>query len=157
MAAGAWIIFDTFQQKLGDADADLGAAIFKMTLHTSAANLSAGANSALSIYNSVTGEVAEANGYSSSGKTLSATTWGAGASGGVRRFDATAAFWSANGGAISAVKFAVVWASAAGSANRYLVCYSTLSTSPFSITDTNRLTVTPSATGLFEMTKTPAA
>ena len=152
MAAGAWIIFDGFQQALGDANMDLGGGTFYCALFTSAANLSAGANSALSSFGSVTGEVAEANGYSSSGKTLSATTWAAGASGGVRRFDSTAVFWSANGGNISAIKFGVVWQSGGR-----LVCYSTLSTSQFSLTDTNRLTITPSANGLFEMTKTPAA
>ena len=157
MAAGAWIIFDQFVDKLGDGSLTLGSDIFRCSLYTSAANLSAGANSALSIFNSVTGEIADGNGYSTSGKTLSATTWGAGASGGVRRFDSTAVFWSANGGNIANIKFAVIWASAAASANRALVAYSTLSTSQFTLSDGNRLTVTPSANGIFETTKTPAA
>ena len=83
MVAGAWIIFDQFVDKLGDGSINLGSDIVRCSLHTSAANLSAGSNSALSIFNSVTGEIADGNGYSTSGKTLSATTWGAGASGGV--------------------------------------------------------------------------
>ncbi len=153
MAAGSWKVFDTFKRYMADGTLDLDAGIFKMTLHTSAANLStiATALSVLSVFNSVTGEIADGNGYSTSGKTLSAHTWSTGASGGVMRFDSTAVLWSANGGTISNIKFAVIWHSAAASSGRKLVCYSTLSTSQFDLTDTNRLTITPSASGMFEL------
>lgn len=157
MAAGSWRIFDKFKRYMADGTLDLDAAghILRCTLHTSAANLSDGANSALSVFNSVTGEVAEANGYSSSGKTMSATTWIDGASGGELRYDSTAVFWSAAGGPISAIKFAVLWFSAAASANRKLLAMTTLSASQFSLTATNRLTITPSANGIFELNSTP--
>lgn len=153
MAAGSWIIFDKFKRYMADGTLDLDGAghILRVTLHTSAANLSAGSQSALSVFNSVTGEVASANGYSTSGQSMSNTTWQAGASGGQLEFDGGAVFWSANGGPISAVKFAVLWFSAAASANRKLLAYSTLSASQFSLTDTNRLTITPSASGIFRL------
>lgn len=153
MAAGAWKIFDTFKKKManGTLDLDAGAHVVRCTLHTSAANLSAGANSALSVAGSVTGEIADGAGYSTSGKTLSATTWITGASGGEMRYDGTAVFWSANGGTISNIKFAVLWFSGASANARHLLAFSTLSTAQFNLTDTNRLTITPSANGIFEL------
>lgn len=148
MAAGAWKVFDSAKDYIGRAGFNFSANIFRITLHTSALTISTGA---FSVYTPVGSEVAEQNGYSSSGKTLSATTWNAGASAGVQRFDATAVFWSANGGNISAIKFAVIWISAATTATRLALCYSTLSSSQFSISTGNRLTITPNANGIFEL------
>ena len=148
MAAGAWKVFDSAKDYLGRAGFNFSSGIFRVTLHTSALTISTGA---FSVYSPITSEVTEANGYSSSGKTLSATTWNAGASAGVQRFDATAVFWSANGGNIANIKFAVIWLSAAATANRLALCYSTLSTSQFTISSGNRLTITPAANGVFEL------
>lgn len=119
-----------------------------MTLHTSAAN----ANTAtLSIYNELTGEVTEANGYSSSGKAMTAEVWTVGASAGQYKFDADDVFWSASGGAIANVKFAVIWLSAALSVNRKLLCRSQLSTSQFSISSGNRMTIQMNASGILTL------
>ena len=148
MAAGAWALYNEAKKYLMQGDIDLNAATFKMGLYTSASN----ANTAtLSRHDEVTNEVTEANGYSSSGKTLTGVTWTAGASASEMRFNASALFWSANGGNIANVKFAVIWIQGASAGARKLLCRSQLSTSQFTITAGNRLTITPSANGIFEL------
>ena len=148
MAVGAWTVYNLAKQKIGANTLSLAGTAYRMTLHTSASN----ANTAtLGVYNSVTGEVAEANGYSSSGKALSNESWAVGASGGQYKFDSDDRFWSANGGAISAIKFAVLWFSAAASANRHLLCRSQLSTGQFSLSTGNRLTIAMNASGILTL------
>jgi len=148
MAASAWEFYNEFKHYMATADIDLSANIFRITLHTSASNAD---TDTLSIYNEVNNEVTEANGYSSSGKTLSATTWAQGASAKEQRFDSTAVVWTATGGNIANVRYAVVAVSAGTSAARKLVCRAALSTAQFNVTDGNTLTITPSANGLFEL------
>ena len=148
MAAGAWTFYNEFKKYMADGTLDLDANIFRVTLHTSASNA---ATTTFSVHGSITAEIADGNGYSTSGKTLSATTWAVGASASEYRFDSTAVFWSANGGNIANIKFAVVWVSGASAGARKLVAYSQLSTAQFTLTDTNRLTITPSANGVFEL------
>lgn len=148
MAVGAWTFFNEGKKYLMSGDIDLNSSTFKMTLHTSASNA---ATATLSVYGSVTNEVTEANGYSSSGKSLTGVTWTAGASASEFRFDATALIWTATGGSIANVKFAVIWITGASAGARKLLCKSTLSTSQFTITIGNTLTITPSANGIFEL------
>ncbi len=142
MAAGAWTFYNAAKKHLMDATLDLDAVGWRMSLYTSASNA---ATATLSTLASVTAQVAEQFGYSSSGKALAGVTWGAGASASEMRFDATALVWTAAGGSISAVKFAVIWQ------GTLLLCRSQLSTAQFSITSGNTLTITPSANGIFEL------
>lgn len=142
MAAGAWTFYNEAKKYLMTGDIDLNAATLRMTLHTSASN----ANTAtLSTIGSVNNEVTESNGYSSSGKALT-YTFTVGASASEYRLDATAVIWTATGGNIANVKFAVI--SVAGGK---LLCRSQLSTSQFTITTGNTLTITPDALGIFEV------
>ncbi len=142
MAAGAWKAFKEAKLNLGAAGIDLSG-IVRCGLLTSAALLSAGIAS--STYASINAnEVTSGNGYSSSGKTFSANTWAL--SGNNGKFDATAVFFSANGGAINNIKFAVVFTSGGK-----LICFSTLSTSQFNLSAGSRLTITPAATGIFTL------
>lgn len=143
MAASAWAFYDSFKEDLGDGTIDLDTQNFWISLHTSASNA---ATDTLSAFASVTGEIADGNGYSTSGKVLSAVTWAAGASAGETRFDATARVWTASGGSISNIKYAVLRNSAGN-----LVARSQLSTSQFDVTTGNTLTITPSANGIFEL------
>lgn len=148
MAAGAWAVYNESKKKIGNGTISLASTVYRMTLHTSASN----ANTAtLSIYNEVNNEVTEANGYSSSGKAMTNEVWTVGASAGQYKFDADDVFWSANGGAISNVKFAVIALSAAASANRHLLCRSQLSTAQFSISAGNRLTIQMNASGILTL------
>ena len=127
-----------FDKKTVDIDTD----VFHLSLHTSASNAS---TATLSTYASINNEVASANGYATGGKSI-ARTWASGESASEWRWDATAIIWSASGGSISAVKFAV----ARNSAGK-LVAWSKLSSSQFSVTTGNALILTPSANGIFEL------
>ncbi len=143
MAASAWSFYNKFKEYMGDGTVDLDTDNFRMSLYTSASNA---ATATLSTIGSVTSEVTEANGYSSSGKALTGVTWATGASASEMRFDATATIWSAAGGTIANVRYAVIWASGGN-----LVAQSALSTAQFTVGDGDTLTVTPSANGIFEL------
>ena len=62
------------------------------------------------------------------------------------RFDSTAVVWTATGGTIANIKYAVVYQSGGK-----LVCFSKLTTAQFTLAEDNTLTVTPSASGIFEL------
>lgn len=148
MAAGAWTVYNLAKKKIGNSTLNLSSTAFRITLHTSASN----ANTAtLGVYNSVNNELSEANGYSSSGKAFTNEVWTQGTSAGQYKFDADDVFWSANGGAISNIKFAVIWISAAASANRHLLCRSQLSTSQFNLASGNRLTIQMNSAGILTL------
>lgn len=66
-------------------------------------------------------------------------------------FDATAVFWSANGGNITSITYLVLWMSGASAGARKLVAYTRLSTAAFTLNAGSRLTVTPNASGVFTM------
>jgi hypothetical protein len=149
MAAGAWTFYYTAKKYIGSADIDLNGHTFNMSLHTSASNAASVGN--LTVKGSVSNEVSEANGYSSSGKPLTSVTWTTGASTSEYRFNAAALVWTAAGGNIANVKFAVIWRADGTSANRKLLVESQLSTAQFTITTGNTLTITPSANGIFEL------
>lgn len=149
MAAGAWAVYNLAKKKIGNASLSLASTVFRVTLHTSASN----ANTAtLGVYNSVTNEVSEANGYSSSGKGLANEVWTVGASAGQYKFDADDVVWTGTGGAIANIKFAVIWLSAAASANRHLLCRSQLTTSQFTLSSGNTLTLAMNASGILTLT-----
>jgi hypothetical protein len=148
MAATAWSMYNSFREYLGNGQFDLdGTSVnFYVALHTSAASANA-TNAALSTQASLGNEVANGNGYATGGLSVSGRTWAAGASAGVFRFDSTAVVWTATGGDISNIKYAVIYQSGGK-----LVCYSKLTTSQFTLSEDNTLTVTPSANGIFELT-----
>lgn len=148
MAAGAWSFFNEAKKYIGSGDIDLNGSTFRMGLYTSASNA---ATATLSRHDEVTNEVTEANGYSSSGKALAAVTWTAGASASEFRFDCTAVIWTATGGNIANIKYAVIFIEGASAGARKLLAYSQLSSAQFTITTGNTLTVTPSASGVFEL------
>jgi hypothetical protein len=149
MAAGAWTVYNLAKKKIGNASLSLASTVFRLTLHTSASN----ANTAtLGVYNSVTNEVAEGNGYSSSGKALVNEVWTVGASAGQYKFDADDVIFTATGGTIPNIKFAVIALSAAASANRHLLCRSQLTSSQFTLASGNTLTIAMNAAGILTLT-----
>ena len=148
MAAAAWSFYDSFREYLGTAEMDLTGTSdgFYMALHTSAA--SANVNTAtLTAQSEIANEVASGNGYTTGGASVTSRTWAAGASAGVFRWDSTAVVWTATGGTIANIKYAVIYLS-----GDKLVCFSKLTTSQFTLADANTLTITPSASGIFELT-----
>src|SRR3972149_5639585 len=140
MAASALAFYNEFKKYMADGTMDLDGNIFRVTLHTSASNA---ATLTLSVAGPINNQIADGNGYSTSGKTLSATTWAAGASASEMRFDSTAIFWSANAGTIANIKFAVIWISGASAGARKLMGYWQSSTAQFTLSAGNRLTITP--------------
>ena len=147
MAASAWAFFNSFRENLGGATAwDLAGTTdgFQMSLHTSAASANAN-NVALSTYGSIGSEVANGNGYATLGASVTSRTWASVATD-KYRFDSTAVVWTATGGTIPNVKYAVIYKSGGA-----LVCMSKLTTSQFTLAEDNTLTVTPSTSGIFEL------
>lgn len=148
MAAGAWTVYNKSKKKIGNGTISLAATVFRMTLHTSLMRTAL----TLSTFASLSGEVSEANGYSSSGKALTGEVWTVGASAGQYKYDADDSFWSANGGTISDIKYAVIWLSGASAGGRHLLCRSLLSSSPFSLSTGNRLTIQNNPSGVLTLT-----
>jgi hypothetical protein len=148
MAAQAWGIYNLAKKKIGNATLNLASAAYRMTLHTSASNA---ATFTLGVQNSLTGEVTEATGYSSSGKALATEVWTVGASAKSYKFDADDPIWTATGGTIANIKFAVIWASAAASANRHLLCRASLTSTQFTLSSGNTLTLQLNSLGVFTM------
>lgn len=147
MSATAWSVYNEAKKYIG-AGTITFPGTFRITLHTSASNF---ATATLSQHSELTNEVSEANGYSSSGKALATEAWTVGASAGQYKFDADDPFWSANGGTISNIKGAVIWQSAGSTASRKLLCNSTLTSSQFSLSSGNRLTITFNASGILTL------
>lgn len=148
MAVGAWAVYNLAKKKIGNASLSLASTAFRLQLHTSASNFN---TATLGVIGSVDNQVSEANGYSSSGKALTGEVWTVGASAGQYKFDADDVFWSANGGTIANVKGAVIWISGASAGARHLLCRSQLSTSQFSISAGNRLTIAMNASGVLTL------
>ena len=100
MAAAAWSFYNSFREYLGTAGFDLTGTSdgFYMALHTSAA--SANVNTAtLSTQASLANEVANGNGYTTGGASVTSRTWASVATD-KYRFDSTAVVWTATGGTI---------------------------------------------------------
>jgi hypothetical protein len=148
MAAGAWTVSNAAKKKIGNGTLSLAATAFRITLHTSASN----ANTAtLSIYNELDNQVTEANGYSSSGKAMTGEVWTVGASAGQYKFDADDVVFSASGGTIANIKFAVISNTSAGASGK-LLCRSQLTSSQFTLADGNTLTIAMNASGILTLT-----
>ena len=115
-----------------------------MALHTSAASANVNTKT-LSTQASLANEVANGNGYTTGGASVTARTWASVATD-KYRFDSTAVVWTSTGGTIASIKYAVIY-----QAGGKLVCFSKLTTSQFTLAEDNTLTVTPSASGIFEL------
>lgn len=148
MAAQAWKIYNLAKKKIGNATLSLASTVFRMTLHTSASNA---ATLTLGVYNSLTSEVTEANGYSSSGKAMTNEVWTVGASAKSYKFDVDDVVWTGTGGTIPNIKLAALWLSAAASANRHLLCAASLTSSQFTLSSGNTLTLQINSLGVLTM------
>ena len=146
MAATAWSFYNSFREYIGNATFDLDGTGtgFYMALHTSAASANVNTKT-LSTQASLANEVASGNGYTTGGASVTARTWASVATD-KYRFDSTAVVWTATGGTIANIKYAVIY-----QAGGKLVCFSKLTTAQFTLAEDNTLTVTPSASGIFEL------
>jgi len=142
MAAAAWKVYNEAKKYLLTADLDLNGGavmmgIFKASSNASTFTLSTGA--------SVT--IPASAGILSQKKTLGSVTVTAGASAKVIRFDCADVVFTASSASAFSAQYAVIYVSG-GKA----LAWSKLSTSGFSVTAGNTLTVAINASGIFELT-----
>jgi hypothetical protein len=145
MAAGNWIVFNIAKKKLADGTFDLDNQTFKMALTTSVQALDAtfAGTSTDCRYADLTAEVASGGGYTTGGKTLTAT-WTRAT--GTITFDVDDQAWTSS--TITA-KYAVIYLT---TGNADLLCVVDLDTGGGSVSTTaGTLTITINASGVFTL------
>lgn len=149
MAAQAWKIYNEAKKYIGNGTINLGSGNFRLALVTSASNF---ATLTLSVWNSITNEVTSVtNSYSSSGKALAGRAWTVGSSAKAYMLDFNDVVFTGSGNAISNIKAAIIYLSAASTASRKLLCYASLTSSQFTLASGNTLTIQFATTGVFQM------
>ena len=152
MAATAWQLYNSAKKYIGNGTITLGAGVFKMVLAQTASNAS---TFTLSTYASVTNEVAAAGGYVTGGRNLVPATaqWTVGASAKQQKFTMSAVglAFTASGASLVNIRYAILRNSTGATAGK-LLCFCQLSSSQFTVTSPNTLTVLPAATGIFTLT-----
>jgi len=152
MAATAWQLYNSAKKYIGNGTITLGAGVFKMVLAQSASNAS---TFTLSTYASVTNEVSAAGGYVTGGRNLVPATaqWTVGASAKQQKFTMSAVglAFTASGASLVNIRYAILRNSTGAAAGK-LLCFCQLSSSQFTVTSPNTLTVLPAATGIFTLT-----
>jgi len=134
----AWTFVNTARDRILTADVE--GMTLKMALFLSTSNLAA----ASTTYAGVTNEVANANGYTTGGVSVTMSASGTTT---VTVTLTGNAVWTAAGGSITA-RFAAIYEVAGN-----ILCFSTLDSTPADVTatDTNTFTVAPSGSGIFTL------
>jgi hypothetical protein len=152
MAATAWQLYNKAKQYIGNGTITLGAGVFKMVLATSASNAS---TFTLTAYSQITNEISATGGYVTGGKNLVPATayWTVGASAKQMKFTMSTVglAFTASGASLTNIKYAILRNSTGATAGR-LLCFCQLSSSQFTVTSPNTLTVLPAATGIITLT-----
>jgi hypothetical protein len=140
-APSAWTFTNTGRTKMLDGQFAIAADTYKMMLCTSASNLGV----ASTTYAGVTGEVSNANGYTTGGIAVDLTLAGTTT---VTADIATDPVWTASGAGITA-RFAAIYEVAGD-----VLCFSTLDSTPADVVVAagNTLTVAANASGVFTAT-----
>jgi hypothetical protein len=154
MAAGTWKIYAKAKKYIGAGTITLGAGVFKMELHRASASAAILVLSTRSTNASIPGEISATGGYVAGGRNLPPATakWTVGASARQYKFTYTTAglVFTANGGPLTNIKYALIRNSTGAGAGKVL-CFCTLSTAAFTIATGNTLTISPAATGVFTL------
>ena len=152
MAASAWQLYNSAKKYIGNGTITLGAGVFKMVLAKASSNAS---TFTISTFASVTNEIAAAGGYVAGGRNLVPATaqWVAGASAKQMKFTQTTTglTFTASGANLVNIKYAIIRNSTGSGAGK-LLCFCRLSSSQFTVTSPNTLTIIPAATGIFTLT-----
>lgn len=155
MAATAWGFFNK-AKKLLAADSNGirldGTNKFKLSLHTSGAFSTSASARVFSVFSTIGNEIAIQGGYAAGGRTLTNIVWTLQGDPGSVKWDATDLVFTANGANLTAIKFAIIHMSVGSVTSGYPLCWSRLSTSPFSVTSGNTLTIQFAAQGIFTLT-----
>lgn len=154
MAAGTWKIYAKAKKYIGNGTITLGAGVFKMALHRASASAAILVLSTRSTWASIPGEISAVGGYVAAGRNLvpAAAQWTVGASAKQYKFTYTTAglVFTASGASLSNIKYAIIRNSTGAGAGKVL-CFCTLSSSAFTITSPNTLTILPASTGVFTL------
>jgi hypothetical protein len=156
MAATAWGFFNKAKKLLAQETngirLDSATQKFKMSLHTSAVFSTSASARAYSLFSALGNEIVAQGGYSAGGRTLAGVAWTLQGDPGSVKWDATDLVFTANGANLSNIKFAIIHVSAGSVTSGYPLCWSRLSTSQFSVTSGNTLTIQFAAAGIFTLT-----
>ena len=148
MAASAWQLYNQAKRYIGNGTIELGVGNFKMALFRTSSNTS---TFTLSTFASLTSEISATGGYVSGGKLLVPATgqWTTGASAKQMKFtySAVGLTFTASGAPLTNIRYAVIYQSGGK-----LLCFCQLSSSQFTVSSPNTLTVLPAATGVFTLT-----
>ncbi len=154
MAAGTWKIYAKAKKLIGAGTITLGAGVFKMQLHRASASAAILVLSTRSTNASIPGEISATGGYVAGGRNIVPATgqWTVGASAKQYKFtySTIGLVFTANGGNLTNIKYALLRNSTGAGAGKVL-CFCTLSTGAFTITSGNTLTIKPAATGVFTL------
>jgi len=152
MAATAWQLYNSAKKYIGNGSITLGSGVFKMLLANSASNAS---TFTLTAYSQITGEISATGGYTTGGKNLVPATgiWTSGASAKQMKFtySTVGLTFTASGSSLNNIKYAIIRNSTSAGGGR-LLCFCQLSSSQFTVSSPNTLTVLPAATGVFTLT-----
>ena len=143
MAASAFTLYNSAKKFIGGGTLVLGTAAIRVKLCTSASNAS---TFTLSTFASISNEISARGGYVAGGRSLMSQVWTVGASAKSYKYDAADLVFTASGSALNNVKFAVLGV-AAGKA----LCWSRLSTSQFTVTSPNTLTIQFNSLGILTL------
>jgi len=149
MAAQSWKFYNLAKKKIGNGTISLASTVMRMSLVTSASNF---ATKTLGVFASLTNEIADGNGYSTSGKAMTSEVWTVGASAQQYKWDADDVVWTGTGGAINNIKGAVIWLSGASANGRHLVAYASLTSTQFNLASGNTLTIQMNSAGIATLT-----
>jgi hypothetical protein len=148
MAASAWQLYNDGKRYIGNGTIELGVGNFKMALFRSASNAS---TFTLSTFASLTNEISATGGYVTGGKALVPGTgqWTVGASAKQMKFtySTVGLTFTASGASLNNIRYAVIYQSGGK-----LLCFCQLSSTQFTVSSPNTLTVLPAATGVFTLT-----
>ncbi len=157
MAAGTWKIYAAAKKYIGNGTIKLGTGgtAMKMCLLKASASAAILVLSTRSVWSSLsTFEISARGGYAQHGRYIgpSVGKWTVGTSAKQYKFTYTTAglIFTASGSALNNIKYAVIRNSTGSNAGK-LLCFCTLSSSPFTISSPNTLTILPAATGVFTL------
>lgn len=147
MTASPWRVYEKAKERLGAGEIDFDSDTLKVALFTNSSNASV---ITLDDYGDLSGEVANANGYTAGGETLANVTWSPAGGGETMTLDADDVQWTASGGNITA-RYAVIYDDS--HADKALLAYCVLDTlaTDVTVTDGNNLTIQMNASGIITL------
>ena len=149
MGAGPWTAYNSAKRYLMNGGIDLDDDSFMMALFQNGSNA---LDLTMTTFEELTGEVAGANGYTQGGMALQHVIWDVGDTPSELRFSADALLWTASGGAISNVQYAVIWKNSGTPSTDYLLFVAALDeNAPFDVPDGDPLSVQFGGGGIFEL------